>query len=340
MAALIAVGIWWMSNTIAHVFIHRPFFRMRAANRFFAAALSALLGYPHTLWRERHLAHHGGVEPRVRVNRSLVVESLVVAAAWTTIARLDPHFFAAVYLPGYVGGLLLCWLHGHYEHVRGVTSHYGHVYNALCFNDGYHVEHHAHPARRWSELPRLRDATADASRWPAPLRWMEGFSLQALERLVLRSRLLERFVVRVHERAIRQLLAGAPSIRHIMIVGGGLFPRSALILRTLFPAARITIVDASRLNLDIARARLGDNRVAYVHRRYDAGHAGAQCDAEPADLLVIPLAFDGEVAAIYARPPAPAVLVHDWLWHRRGTTRVVSVALLKRVNLVTWPAAC
>ena len=33
LAAIIAVGVWWTSNTIAHNFIHRPFFHRRAANR-------------------------------------------------------------------------------------------------------------------------------------------------------------------------------------------------------------------------------------------------------------------------------------------------------------------
>jgi hypothetical protein len=28
-------------------------------------------------------------------------------------------------------------------------------------------------------------------------------------------------------------------------------------------------------------------------------------------------------------------LVHDWLWHRRGTSAIVSIFLLKRLNLVT-----
>jgi hypothetical protein len=50
---------------------------------------------------------------------------------------------------------------------------------------------------------------------------------------------------------------------------------------------------------------------------------------------VIPLAFDGDRDAIYRHRPAAAVVVHDWIWRRRGTSRVVSVALLKRLNLVT-----
>ena len=36
-APLIAVGVWWNSNTIAHNFIHRPFFRSAGMNRLFSA---------------------------------------------------------------------------------------------------------------------------------------------------------------------------------------------------------------------------------------------------------------------------------------------------------------
>jgi fatty acid desaturase len=65
-APIIAVGIWWTSNTIAHNFIHRPFFRRRAANRLFALFLTLLLGIPQSVWRDRHLAHHAGMRPRAR----------------------------------------------------------------------------------------------------------------------------------------------------------------------------------------------------------------------------------------------------------------------------------
>jgi hypothetical protein len=46
------------------------------------------------------------------------------------------------------------------------------------------------------------------------------------------------------------------------------------------------------------------------------------------------LCLDGDREAIYCRPPSPFVLVHDWIWHRRGVGAVVSTALLKRLNLV------
>jgi len=329
-APLVALGMWWNANTIAHQSIHRPFFRARAANRLFSAYLSAVLGIPQTLWRDRHLAHHTGHDAAVRWSPALALDTIVVIAVWAAIAASDARFFATVYLPGYAAGLLLCWMHGHYEHVRGVTSHYGVVYNVLFFNDGYHVEHHAHPGRHWSELPRYRDAGADTSRWPAALRWMEGVSLQGLERLVLRSPLLERFVVAVHARAIRTLLAATRDVRRITIVGGGLFPRTAMILRRLLPEAAITIVDANAAHLEIARRRLNGANVRFVHERWvSTGSIAAETD-----LVVFPLSFDGDRHAIYARPPARWVLVHDWIWRRRGASRVVSPLLLKRVNLV------
>ena len=56
---LIAIGLWWNANTISHIFIHRPFFRTPALNAAFSVYLSLLLGFPQSLWRARHLAHHG-----------------------------------------------------------------------------------------------------------------------------------------------------------------------------------------------------------------------------------------------------------------------------------------
>src|SRR5215212_5119018 len=52
---LIALGMWWNANTIAHNFIHRPFFNSRWLNRAFSFYLSLVLGIPQSLWRARHL---------------------------------------------------------------------------------------------------------------------------------------------------------------------------------------------------------------------------------------------------------------------------------------------
>jgi len=350
LSPIVAIAIWWHANTVAHLFIHRPFFRRPGANAAFGAGLSLVLGFPQAVWRDRHLAHHAGRAWRFRVSGEVAIQSLIVAAGWSALAAAAPHFFVAAYLPGYAGALALCALHGHYEHAGGTTSHYGRLYNALCFNDGFHVEHHRHPGVPWRQLPSIRAADAKTSAWPAPLRWLQRITtaeaedaepaflrrarslrlrtLTALERVVLRSRRLQTLVLRRHARAIREVLASIPPPRRVTIVGGGLFPRTALILRELCPGARLTIVDADRAHLDRAREFLGGDEAVFVHGRYDA-----DCGAG-ADLVVFPLAYDGDRREIYDRRAESPVLVHDWIWRRRGSSRVVSIALLKRVNLV------
>ncbi len=325
---LIAVGVWWNSNTIAHNFIHRPFFRSAGMNRVFSAALSVLLGIPQTLWRERHLAHHAGREWRLHASRRLVSETALVFCLWIILAALEPRFFLCVYLPGYLAGLGLCALQGHWEHAVGrPTSHYGRIYNFLCFNDGYHAEHHAAPATHWSKLPQFVQPGAARSLWPPLLRWLDAHPLEILEHLVLRSPRLQRFVLRAHRRAFEALLPHFETSRSVAIIGGGLFPRTALILRELLPAAQLTIVDSDARHLETARVLLGE-KVEYRNERYVPGESRAS------DLTVIPLCLHGDRAAIYSCPPSPAVLVHDWIWRRRGSGAVVSIALLKRLNLV------
>ena len=146
---LIALGFWWNANTIAHNFIHRPFFRSRRLNALFSAVESVVLGVPQRLWRDRHLAHHGGRNWHWRWSRQLAWETGLVLSLAYGLAAGAPEFFLTVYLPGWLIGLALCQLQGHFEHEHGTTSHYGRLYNLLFFNDGYHVEHHARPSEDW-----------------------------------------------------------------------------------------------------------------------------------------------------------------------------------------------
>ena len=163
---LIALGLWWTANTVAHNFIHTPFFRSRTLNRAYSIYLSALMGFPQELWRERHLRHHRNGEHAISATGRAVVESIVVVTLWAAIAIKSPSFFVLVYLPGYILGLALCSLQGYFEHAGGTTSHYGGVYNWLFFNDGYHVEHHRRPGLHWTRLPQEAKADARRSRWP------------------------------------------------------------------------------------------------------------------------------------------------------------------------------
>ncbi len=350
-APLVAIALWWNANTISHNFIHSPFFRARRLNRLFALYLSGLLGFPQSVWRDRHLAHHAETAWRPRWSGAILLESAVVAAVWTALAIFAPWFFLTAYLPGYVLGLGLCAVHGHYEHVRGTISHHGRFYNWLFFNDGYHVEHHASPGTHWTRLPERADPAARRSHWPAILRWLDAFSLEGLERWVLRSPRLQRFVLRRHERAFAKLLRHLPDLRRIGIIGGGLFPRTALVLRRLLPDAELTIIDANADHLAIAQQMLASGGLkppvsaeetgglhpplAFIHAWFDPEQHS------DFDLLVVPLAFVGDRAALYEQPPARGVLIHDWLWHRRGQSAIVSLMLFKRLNLIVRsPAMC
>jgi hypothetical protein len=326
-AAIVAVGLWWNANTISHYFIHKPFFRSHALNTLFSIGLSLLLGIPQEFWRQRHLNHHFGKAWDGRRPSLLKIEVVLVLASWTALVVLAPRFFLTAYVPGYVLGLGLCWLHGHYEHARGTTSHYGRLYNLLFFNDGYHVEHHLHPNEHWLDLPRRASGGTDVSHWPAVLRWLDMLTLEALERRVLQSRLLQRIVLGWHAQAFRRLLPELPPNGRIGIVGGGLFPRTVLILRRLLPEARLIIIDLNGENIRMARTFVARD-VQCIQERYDPARV------HDLDVLIFPLSFQGDRAAIYRQPGAPVVVVHDWIWRPRGRSAVVSVWLLKRLNLV------
>ncbi len=325
---LIGIGMWWNANTISHNFIHLPFFTSRGGNRIFSICLSLLLGLPQTLWKQRHLAHHAEVQCRPLFTHQLAIETCIIAALWLSLCALSPRFFLMTYLPGFALGLMLCSLQGAFEHLRGTTSHYSRWYNYLFFNDGFHVEHHAKPGEHWTHLPRLKQSKARSSRWPAVLRWLELGHLNYLEGLALRFSWLRWFVLRSHEKAFGKLLPA--NLQRILIVGGGYFPRTALILQKLAPDAHLTIIDASAENIRLAQSWLNGN-VTYRHSFFESNGSAEELH----DLMVFPLAFDGDRQTIYSRPPARHVLVHDWLWHRHGRGVRISSFLLKRLNLVS-----
>jgi hypothetical protein len=332
---LIAVGLWWNANTISHNFVHLPFFRSPVLNRAYSIYLTMLLSIPHSVWRERHLRHHSGRGGgSFRWTPMGCAEVGVIAVLWIAMASVNPEFFTTVYLPGYLVGLGLCQLQGHFEHARGTTSCYGWFYNLIFFNDGYHVEHHLRASEHWTLLPRHTQADALHSRWPPVLRWLDSINLESLERVVLRSSWLQRRVVACHERAFRALLPQLPEIRRVTIVGGGLFPRTALLLQRLLPAARLTIIDASAANLATA-SRFLDGTIEFRHGTYRLLPGAASREPDEGHLVVIPLAFIGDRQRLYREPDGAVMLVHDWIWRRRVHGVTVSWLLLKCVNLIT-----
>jgi hypothetical protein len=257
----------------------------------------------------------------------MVAEVVAVISFWAFWLTRGAGVFAGVWLAGWVGGLLLCQLQGYFEHARGTVSHHGMAYNWLFFNDGYHVEHHARPGTHWSELPRQMRRDAPRSALPAVLRWLEMSPLELLELLVLAWRPLQHFVVNTHARAFREVLANERGIREATIVGGGLFPRTVMVMQRILPSATLTVVDKSAANIQRAREVVGD-AASFVEASFSRAHCSN------ADLAIFPLAYHGDREALYSNPPAPVVVVHDWIWRPRGESKVVSLLLLKRLNLV------
>ena len=119
--------------------------------------------------------------------------------------------------------------------------------------------------------------------------------------------------------------------RRVGIVGGGLFPRTALILARELPEAELTIIDGSADSLTRGSGRLAkaglSERVRVINEWFDPRrHDGF-------DLLVFPLAYRGNKPELRRRLPSPLVVFHDWLWDVAGSSRVVSCLLLKRMSL-------
>jgi hypothetical protein len=342
-ALIIGLAHCWGANTVSHIHLHGPLFRAEAANRAFSVYLTVLLAVPQTWWKLRHLAHHGACA-RTRLGPAGWLEIGAIVIALGAFAALAPALFAGVYLPALLLGFGLCAIQGRQEHARSDAGvdHHGRLYNRLWFNDGFHAAHHRAPSAHWTHLPTQAAPGDVTSPLPPVARWLEalpalanllaaGF-LDRLERATLGSPLVRRFLVATHRRAWVALLPPAERarVREVLIVGGGLFPRSALVLAELLPRARLTIVEAVPAHAARAAGFLegvAPGRVRLVNGVYAPAEARA-------DLVVVPLAFRGDRAALYRRPPARLVAVHDYIWRDRGDRGVVvSWWLFKRLNL-------
>ena len=353
LALALGLAMNWCANTVSHIHLHRPLFRGPAANRLFSAYLSVLLAVPQRWWKVRHLHHHRLVDPDrpPRLGVEGITEIGLVIGALALLAALAPALLGVV-LPALAVGFGLCALQGHAEHARadaGVDYH-GRIYNRLWFNDGFHAAHHRAPGADWRRLAADGRAGDTVSRLPPALRWAEGLpalanravaaALDWLERVTQDIPVVRRHLLRAHAAAFAALLPPGERqrIRKVTVIGGALFPRTALALGPLLPQARFTIVDRAAAHVagawrQIAAAGLSE-RVAFEVGSFDADQP------QDCDLLVLPLAFRGERARLYRHPPAPLVAIHDWGWHAPAATRGARVPLLpKRINLVTGPAA-
>jgi hypothetical protein len=356
-AGSFGLALCWSSNTVSHNHLHGPLFRAKALNLSLSWLLTLSLGVPQSLWRARHFWHHAGEPLDGRpsfFSRGVAKEAAAIALFWGGLLACSPRVMLTAYWPGYVLGLLLCQLQGVLEHRRtrsaahGV-SYYGKLHNLLWFNDGYHAEHHRFPSEHWTRLPaRSVAGSAEVSAWPPLLRWLEPApgergALQAgllglLERVALSSPLLQRFMLSSHERAFRRLLAAQTvATQRVAIIGGGLFPRTALVLQRVLPGAELTIVDRSEDSLRIARKFLRGRGLDAGRLRFRHAAFAPELAADY-DVVVAPLAFVGDRSLLRSIGPGRLLVVHEWLWQRSSRrSSVISCFLLKRLSLLGVP---
>ncbi|HXU05371.1 MAG TPA: fatty acid desaturase [Polyangia bacterium] len=351
-ALALGVAMNWGANTVSHIHLHRPLFASPIANRLFSTYLTVLLAVPQRWWKLRHLRHHGLVEPgrAMRLGVEGIAEIGLLVAAFALLVATAPTLLAVV-LPALAVGFGLCALQGHAEHARAAAGvdYHGRLYNRFWFNDGFHAAHHRAPGADWRALAADGRADDEISRLPPALRWAEALpaflnrvsaaGLDWLERVTQDVAVIRRHLLRAHTAAFTALLSPAERqrIRAVTVIGGGLFPRTALVLGPLLPNARFTIVDRAAAHVDSARRQIADAGLS-ERVTFEVGSFAAD-GLRGCDLLVLPLAFRGERLRFYRQPPARLVAIHDWGWRATTAARSARVSLLpKRLNLVAGGA--
>lgn len=113
----------------------------------------------------------------------LLGELAAVALGLAGYAALSWRYVLGFFVPVFFAGSFLGILNNYYQHAgaepgvrtANAVSHYGRLYNRLCFNEGYHQEHHLRPGLHWTRRPALRDTLPGAGRAISPVPPPLGF---------------------------------------------------------------------------------------------------------------------------------------------------------------------
>ncbi|NWF57800.1 MAG: fatty acid desaturase [Fischerella sp.] len=93
----------------------------------------------------------------------LYLEFAAIILAIIGYLLLSWKFILFFFVPIFYLGWFIAYLTNYYEHFGATpenryansTSYYGHVYNLLFCNEGYHQEHHLRPEVHWSQRPKI-----------------------------------------------------------------------------------------------------------------------------------------------------------------------------------------
>jgi fatty acid desaturase len=80
--ALYALSVGWNLNSIAHNFIHNPFFRSERLNRLMSLVITLALVSPQTMYRYIHLKHHAGNADRPDENGETIDPLSIYQHGW------------------------------------------------------------------------------------------------------------------------------------------------------------------------------------------------------------------------------------------------------------------
>jgi fatty acid desaturase len=98
----------------------------------------------------------------------MAAECLALGAFWGFMLWWNWQYFVFYYLTSYYFGWVLSYAEGYLEHYRcqpgnplaNSVSSYHRLYNLLCFNNGFHQEHHWEPKKHWTQMPALHEELA------------------------------------------------------------------------------------------------------------------------------------------------------------------------------------
>jgi fatty acid desaturase len=95
----------------------------------------------------------------------MIVEGVALVAFWGVMLWFNWQYFVLYYLTAYYAGWVLSYAEGYLEHHRcqpgnpfaNSVSSYNRLYNVLCFNNGFHQEHHWDPKKHWTKMQELHE---------------------------------------------------------------------------------------------------------------------------------------------------------------------------------------
>lgn len=84
---------------------------------------------------------------------------------WATLCWYDYQFFLMFYLPVWYLGKVASYAENYLEHYKAKpgnrltdsVSCYNSLYNFICFNNGYHQEHHYRPQIHWTRIKDIKE---------------------------------------------------------------------------------------------------------------------------------------------------------------------------------------